>query len=235
MSYCVQCGVQLAGDLVACPLCHTPVVNPNIKPEDPLGEASYPDQREEVLQKVDKTYARQLSIIMTLIPMVIVLVIDFLDGGVAWSPFVMGALAMLWCFFAPVLVFKRQRPYVYVAVDVLALCGFLLLVAAMTGGLDWYLSLVLPLLVLVGLLTLGLLLLIRRKQSLKLYRMSLAVLMVMVFVVGLEIIIDLSARGTVHLGWSVYAGIPLLVIALMLAGLEQNKGLKEQVRRRLFI
>lgn len=235
MSYCVQCGVQLAGDLKACPLCHTPVVNPNLKPEDQALESMYPEQMEEVLQNVDKSYARQLSLIITFIPMLIVLLIDLIDGGAIWSPYVMGALAMLWCFFAPPLVFKRQRPYVYIAADVLALCGFLLLVAVMTGGLGWYLSLVLPLLVWSGLLTLGLLMLARRRQSKKLYRMALAVVMVMVFVVGIEIIIDLSARSWVHLGWSVYAGIPLLVIALMLTGLEQNKILKEQIRRRLFI
>ena len=29
MSYCVQCGVKLEQSLKSCPLCHTPVINPN--------------------------------------------------------------------------------------------------------------------------------------------------------------------------------------------------------------
>ena len=29
MSYCVNCGVKLDPSLVRCPLCNTPVINPN--------------------------------------------------------------------------------------------------------------------------------------------------------------------------------------------------------------
>ena len=30
MSYCVNCGVKLEESLTKCPLCNTPVINPNI-------------------------------------------------------------------------------------------------------------------------------------------------------------------------------------------------------------
>ena len=40
MSYCVNCGVKLEESLVRCPLCNTPVMNPNLldkeKPESPF-------------------------------------------------------------------------------------------------------------------------------------------------------------------------------------------------------
>ena len=32
MSYCVNCGVELESSLVSCPLCNTPVINPNELP-----------------------------------------------------------------------------------------------------------------------------------------------------------------------------------------------------------
>ena len=60
-------------------------------------------------------------------------------------------------------------------------------------------------------------------------------LLLALFVVGLEVIGDLSRDGAVHLGWSVYAGIPLAVIALIAFALQQNKGLKEEIRKRLFV
>lgn len=234
MSYCVNCGVKLAPDLKDCPLCDTPVVNPRQQaPQD--HESPYPDTIEEAVSHMDRGYARQLSIVAVMIPMLIVLLVDIIDGGGIWSPYVMGVLVMLWCFVAVPLLFKLKRPYVYIAVDVIVLCGYLALIAAMSDGFSWYLSIVLPMLLLIGLTTLGMLLAFRRLEMLKLYRFSFIVLLAAVMLMGAEIIIDLASRGSVSLGWSVYAGIPILVIALMLAGLEHNKPLKEQIRKRLFI
>ena len=40
MSYCVNCGVKLAKSEKKCPLCNTPVINPNKK--DVVFEPAYP-------------------------------------------------------------------------------------------------------------------------------------------------------------------------------------------------
>lgn len=235
MSYCVQCGVQLSHELEQCPLCQTPVVNPNQASRQPV-ESEHPQALEQaVLPRVDRTYARQLSILITLVPILVVLVLDIFDSGPPWSPFVIGALVMLWCFLAVPLVFRLNSPYVYIAVDVVALCAYLALIAGMTGGFSWYLSIVLPLLLHIGVVSLLVLLVVRRREMLKLHRAALVLLLLAGFIIGLEIIIDLSLRGSVSLGWSVYAGLPLLVLALMALGLEYHKPLKEEIRKRLFL
>ena len=234
LSYCVQCGVELARDLKKCPLCDTPVLNPR-QPASESAESPYPDVFEEAISHMDRGYARQLAVIAALIPMLIVLALDIIDGGGVWSLYVMGVLAMLWCFFAVPLLFRVKKPYLYIALDVLALCGFLALVAALTDGFSWYMSVVLPMLVLTGLMTLLMLLVYRRLEMQRLHRAAILMLLAAAYLIGTEIILDLSAFGKASPGWSVYAGIPMLVIALMLAGIEQNKALKEAIRKRLFI
>ncbi len=234
LSYCVECGVELAKNLGKCPLCGTPVLNPR-QPTPDLSENPNPDVFEEAISHMDRGYARQLAVVAVLIPMLIVLGLDIIDGGGVWSPFVMGALAMLWCFFAVPLLFRPKKPYLYIALDVLALCGFLALIAALTDGFSWYMSVVMPLLVLSGLMTLMMLLVYRRLEMRRLHRAAILMLLLAAFLLGTELILDLSAFGKASLGWSVYAGIPMLVIALMLAGIEQNKALKEAIRKRLFI
>ncbi len=234
MSYCVQCGVQLANDLTRCPLCKTAVVNPN-QPVREVKESAHPERVEEAISRIDLGYARQLSVILTLIPILIVLVLDLIDGGRAWSPYVAGALVMAWCFLAVPLVFRVKRPYLYVALDVIALCAYLALIAFMSGDFSWYLSIVLPLLVLIGAITLLMLLVIRRVEALKLYRAAGVLLLCAVFILGLETIIDLAAFKSLRLGWSIYAAIPFVVLALMAYGLEKHKGLKEEIRKRLFV
>lgn len=234
MSYCVECGVELAGGLESCPLCHTEVINPN-QPVREETENPYPEQIEDVISRMDRGYARQLSILAALIPILVVLLLDIIDGGGAWSPYVMGAIVMGWCFLAVPLLFSFKRPYITISIDILALCAYLALVAAMNDGFSWYFTLVLPLLVLAGLFTLGMLLAYRRLQMRRLHRASWMTALVAVFLASVEIIIDLSTRGRIKLGWSLYAGIPFLVTALLLAGIERSRPLKEEIRKRLFL
>ena len=47
MSYCVNCGVELDATASFCPLCHTPVYNPN-QPVDETSPKPFPTERKEV-------------------------------------------------------------------------------------------------------------------------------------------------------------------------------------------
>ena len=234
MSYCVECGVQLAQELEKCPLCQTPVINPNA-PKQEQAEPAYPDQIEAAIGQIDRGYARQLSVIIMMVPILIVLLLDIIDGGSMWSPYVIGALVMLWCFLVVPIVFRLRRPYIYVTLDVLALCGYLALIAWMSGNFSWYSTIALPLLVLMGVTILLVLLIIRRIEMVKLHRGALLLLLFGAFLVALEVILDRSIWGAVRLSWSVYAATPMMVIALMAYLLEHNKVLKEEIRKRLFL
>lgn len=44
MSYCVNCGVELDKTCAVCPLCNTPVYNPN-QPVDVVSPKPYPDKK----------------------------------------------------------------------------------------------------------------------------------------------------------------------------------------------
>ena len=234
MSYCVECGVQLAQELEKCPLCHTPVINPN-QPRGERAEPVYPDQIEVAIGQIDRGYARQLSVIITMVPIIIVLLLDLLDGGRMWSPYVIGAMVMLWCFLVVPFVFRLRRPYLYVTLDVLALCGYLALIAYMSGNFSWYLSIALPLLVLIGVSILLTLLILRRVEMVKLHRAALLLLLLAGILMVLEVIIDRSLWDAVMLSWSHYAATPLVVIAPMAFLLERNKVMKEEIRKRLFL
>ena len=234
MSYCVECGVRLDETLLICPLCHTRVINPN-RPDQEGIDNPYPEKIEEVINRMDRGYARQLSLIAALIPMMTVLIINIIFGGGPWSLYVIGAVALAWCFFAFPLLFPSKRPYIAISLDVIAVCAYLALIAALTGGFSWYLSLVLPLLVLGGVIAMMMLLFYRRVEIPRLHRAAFMTGLVAVFLMGMESIIDLSLWGRISLGWSVGAGIPFAVTALTLALIQRNTPLKEEIRKRLFI
>lgn len=236
MSYCVHCGVELAASEPDCPLCGTQVQNPSCAWQKP-DEMPYPETIDiSSTARIDRRYARQLVAILMMIPAFTVLLIDFLDGQqLRWSPFVIGALALIYCWVVVPLLFKFSRPYAYVLIDVLSLSGYLLLIAAMTDGLYWFLSLVLPLLILVGLFLNAGLLAARRLGLAVLYRVALILLLTGLFLMSLETLLCLQAGQAIVFRWSFYAAIPLAAIALALVVVEKNKPLKQEILKRLFI
>lgn len=233
MSYCVQCGVRLSDDLKKCPLCKTVVNNPNLPKKAVV--SGQPQRVEEMIDRMNRGYLRQLTMIITMIPVLIVLLIDIFDGVGTWSPYAVGAMLMCWCFFAVPLVYRFSKPYPYVALDVLALCGYLALIAAMTDGFSWYWNIVLPLLVLIGVTTILLMMVLRRMKMRKIIKGTLLLVILSAFLVLLEVILDLAIWRQVSLGWSVYTVVPFVAIALTALYVENNKPLKEEIRRRLFI
>ena len=60
MSYCVNCGVELDATARACPLCHTPVQNPN-QPVDAELPPPFPSRRKEVQPASKKELALLIS------------------------------------------------------------------------------------------------------------------------------------------------------------------------------
>lgn len=235
MSYCVHCGVELAASEPDCPLCGTKVINPSKAWEKPE-QMPYPEAMDIRHARIDRRYARQLVAILLMIPAFTVLLIDFLDGqSLRWSPYVLGALGLVYCWLAVPLLFKFSRPYAYIAIDVLSLCAFLLLIALMTGGLRWFLGLVLPLLLFTGLMLMAGILAARRLQLAPLHRAAIVCLLMGLYLMGLEAIIALNAGRGLTLRWSFYAAIPMMAVALVLIVVERNKPLKQEIIKRLFI
>lgn len=233
MAYCVQCGVELTTGTPACPLCHTRVLHP-----DAL-DASTPEQPEHVetaIDRIDRVYGRRLSIALLLVPMLTVTLLDFIGGGgLTWSPYVTGALICLYCWFVVPVFYKFSRPYMYIAVDTLALCSYLLLIALINDGISWFVGLALPVVMAVGLFVLGIFWAFRRIQSPMLKRVSLGLTILGLFLLALEVLTDLWINKTVFINWSIFAVIPLMVISLMCLYFERNEPLKKEIRKRLFL
>ena len=96
MSYCVNCGVELDATARACPLCHTPVQNPN-RPVDAELPPPFPSRRKEVQPASKKELALLISAMFASVAVLCgVLNLFFLHSGRPWSLYVVGAAVMLW-------------------------------------------------------------------------------------------------------------------------------------------
>ena len=166
MSYCVNCGVELDDTAAFCPLCHTPVHNPN-QPVNQTAPKPFPTERKEVPPASKLQVAILLSTILASVAVCCGVLNVFLRTQRTWSLYVIGAALMIWIWTVPPLLHHRKDTFrLQLLADVLAIAVYVSLIAVDLDGWDWYWHLALPIILLLGALflfwglTMG-----RRKRS----------------------------------------------------------------------
>jgi hypothetical protein len=235
MSYCVHCGVDLAPSEEKCPLCKTPVLDPNQAWRE-QDERPYPERLEVVPPHIDRKYGAQLASIFLMIPMLAALICDMaINLRMTWSMYVLGAGACIYCWVLLPLSFNIERPYFYIAVDTVSSALYLLLIAFLTGGRPWYMALALPLMLIWGGAAMLSVYICRRTTMAALDKASLVVLIGAAALAGLEALIDLWILHSVRLEWSMYALVPLAASSAVLRIIERKPKLKESILKRLYL
>ncbi len=233
MSYCVNCGVELAKGEEKCPLCFTPAYRP-----EGLGEKEavrgYPVQRE--LPKPVNMGALLLLIALIFTGLIVITVAcDLIDTGrLTWSAYSTAALVLLGVFFVTPILMPRNTLLFSLIVDYTGIAIFLFIIERLTSG-SWYMNFGLPVTVMAGVFTVVPILLTR---TLKLRKMSVGG--IVLWAVGLFCIcVDSSVKtaffGTVGMSWSWFVLIPCGVLGLLALIIDRNAKVREEFRKRFFI
>ena len=189
MSYCVNCGVELDPTARACPLCHTPVVNPN-QPVDASLPPPFPSRREEVQPVSKRELALLLSAMLGSVAVCCgVLNLFFVHSGRPWSLYVIGAAAMLWIWLVVPLVLRQMPLWLRLGLDACAVGVYVYLISIDLHGLDWYLGLALPIILTGGAIVMALGLVLCTGRSI-LTSVTLIIGAVGLFIVGIEFFVD---------------------------------------------
>ena len=149
--YCVKCGVKLQDGIKSCPLCHTPVLFPGMEQSVPE-PAVYPDR-----YPAEKKQTRFLALGLITAMLTAVCIACFVFclktyGYLFWSNYVMLGIALVYIVCVLPLWFRKRDPLVFLPVDFVCVCGYLLFVCVYNGG-RWFLGFAFPVTMLLGLLT----------------------------------------------------------------------------------
>ena len=85
--YCVKCGVRLQDGVKNCPLCNTPVWNP----EQPEAEHSYPNHYPSAHKESGRPFAVAMTVVCVMVVAVILTVCFKLYGKLNWGGYAIGA------------------------------------------------------------------------------------------------------------------------------------------------
>ncbi len=234
MSYCVNCGVELAAAEKSCPLCSTPVINP-VSPWKEPESKPYPDRIDNIMKKIDYKFGVRLASLLLILPAAVTVLCNVaVNHRLSWSLYVVGALACLFVYVLLPLLYKKAMPFLYVLSNTAATAVYVALIAWQLNGFDWYLRLALPIIGSGFIISAFLSFIYTRKTVPALHKAGHTALCIGVLAVAVEVAVDFFVFKTAIFHWSLYVLIVGAVFAAAFALLQSKKNWQEEIRKRLF-
>lgn len=235
MSYCVNCGVELAPSERACPLCGTEVHNPR-QPFDPKAPKPFPARLDLFEPTSSRGFLAAIVTLVLALPAAVCLACDIAYTHAAgWSVLVVGALAMLWVFIVPMLFLRRHRVLIGAVLDSAAALGYVWLVERFAAPGLWFVYLAVPIGGLALLLFVVNYLLLSKAVHGWFKQIAVVLATIPFFLVGVEMCINRYLDGRFRLVWSLVVSIPCLLLAALLLVLDRRQRFKAEMRKRLHL
>lgn len=235
MSYCVQCGVKLEQSLKSCPLCHTPVINPNELNTSnlPDGIGPFATEKGEVEPMKKHDIGLWLTLVFGSTAIACGILNLFVFNHSYWSIPAIGACIILWLFFCPRMFFPQIPIILNLSVSAISIIFYQLAITLMTENDRWFFEIALPItLFLMGLVALsGICYKYVAKSLLATvlyFFMDVGILSVVI-----EYRVDIFLGQGFHIFWSAIVFSVCAVISIALIAILSMKRLRETVRKRL--
>ena len=232
MSYCVNCGVELEASLKACPLCNTPVINPNHP--CPLNDKTpYPTSRGQVEVVKRKDLGILLTVVLSATSITCLLLNLLAVQGILWSFLVIGICICLFVFAFPAVIYTKTPIYLSLLADGVAVGIYLFLITFLTTSSYWFWRLGLPIVVTVTLL-IELFTFLAHKLPFNILTASLYLFIeAPFFCICLELLIRHFFGSPMRITWSAVVLTVCAIIDITLITIISKKRLRNEVRRRL--
>ena len=233
MSYCVNCGVELEASLKECPLCNTPVINPNKNISQPITDRPYPTSKGQVEVVKRKDLGILLTVVLSATSITCFLLNLLVFQGSLWSFLVIGVCICLFFFAFPAVIYTKTPIYLSLLADGIAVAIYLYMISYSTPSTKWFWQLGLPIVVTLVIL-IELFTLLARKLPFTILSGSLYLFVeIPAFCVILELFIKRFLNSPYRITWSAVVLTVCAIIDIALITILAKKRLRNEVRRRL--
>lgn len=237
MSYCVNCGVELAKSEKSCPLCGVEAINPADPWKEPVSRP-YPATLERVMRGVDRQYFALLIMLLLAIPLSVCVIVDLLlVQALTWSSYVVVAGAVIIATVLLPIGVGIGSPWRNLCIDALAILALLWLIDVKTSseGREWFIPIALPIVLtfcaFASIVTIYFKM--RRNKSI-LVSIALMLICAGLYACCIELILRLGQGAPAALSWSLYVLLPCVLSGGAFMLINRRNKWKEAVRKRLF-
>lgn len=234
MSYCVNCGVELETSLKECPLCNTPVINPNHTwSEMETTPTPYPADKGQVDVVKRKDLGILLAVVLTATSITCLLLNLLVFKNSLWSFMVIGICICLFFFASPAVIYTKIPVYFALLADGIAVGFYLYLITYLTSSNEWFWFLGLPIIVTVTIL-IEIFTFLARKLPFTILTASLYLFVeIPILCITLELLIKRFYHSPYSITWSAVVLTVCVIIDIALITILTKKRLRNEVNRRL--
>lgn len=235
MSYCVQCGVKLEQSLKKCPLCQTPVINPNelIAGALPEGVSPFATVKGEVEPMKKNDIGLWFTLVYGSTAIACGILNLFIFNHNYWSIPVIGACIILWLFFCPRMFFPQIPVSLNLLVSGISVIFYEFSITFMTETNRWFFEISFPITLVILALT-AISGILYKFVSHSLIATVLYFFIDVAFIcIAIECSVDKFIGQEIHLFWSVIVFSVCAVISIALFSILSIARLRETVRKRL--
>ena len=234
MSYCVNCGVELSNNTSKCPLCDTPVINPNISNKTETAPA-FPE-RISIPQSTKNKYGAIIISLLLLIPNIVCVITNLLfTPELLWSIYVVSSSAIFWFLFVFPFIMKRKLPYLIIGIDAIATAAYIFVFyyynSAQSG--NWFWTVALPLDIAVFACVAILVAFFSKPRSKTASLIALLTAITTLCIVFC-LVINLHAYSVIATYISMIIGTSTLILLFFFVAAEKNKKLHAWLSRKFF-
>lgn len=231
--YCVKCGVKLQDGVKQCPLCQTPVWDPNHE----MGENKVDSTFSTVLPKhYNSSSIPQAAMITTFLLLgifAIFVICQSLYHSLAWGGYAIGGILLFYVIFILPMWFRGPNPVVFVPCDFAAITLYLLFICLYTGG-HWFLSFAFPITFVFAALFTTVAALLRYIQKGRMFLISSVLFSISLICLLIEFLAHVTF-GFPNFRWSLYAAFPTFLFGIFFLVAALVKPLKNAMKRWFFI
>lgn len=232
MSYCVHCGVELDPSLKKCPLCNTPVLDPN---NIPWFEATspYPAKKGKAEPVRKKDAAIFVSVLLLTISITCGILNWLVFSRTLWSLLVIGFCLVLWVICIPFIFYRKLPPYSAVLLDGLSVSFYLYLISRLTGSADWLFYLGFPIVAMFTVLS-ELFMLFILKVNRSFFAVTVYILtLISLSCIGIELLCRNYLGDPLRITWSAIVLTVCIVFIIAIVTILLLPRVREEARRRL--
>ena len=225
MTLCKKCNVEVANYLTKCPLCNTKL---KAKSNE---ESPYNDEIENFSTHVNVIYFSKLIIKLLLFSTLITVLCNLIiSKKLSWSLYVIFSVTYI-CSYYIFIISKKIK--LSLLINCLSLELLLSVVAYLSNGMNWFLYLVGPFILLFYLFIILNIILANKDNILRNFSYYLMYITMSLFIIN--VLINYYNLHIFKVSWSIYSNIPLLIISIILFGLSYNKTIQNEFEKRFFI
>ena len=226
--YCVKCGVRLQDGTKECPLCGTPVWDPDNKEK----EHTYPERLPMHYMESTMPIAAIFTLISIISILVLLAICLILYGRLNWGGYAIFGVTLFYILFIFPLWFKKYPIEVLIPVNHLAIGLYVLYICLKTGG-KWFLGFAMPIIIASCIVLTSAACLLKHIRKGKLYIFG----GIFILLGGMTMLIELFEHitfKTVMFRWSPYSFSGFAIIGLFLILVGMIPSLKESFEKKFF-